>query len=120
MSGQAGGCAGHAGLPGEVRTALLGALDRLGPALDRLRTATAEPDAADRPCEICPICALIAVLRGERSELAVRAADHAAGLVAVLRAALDEGVGAPGAADESAPRNESAPMRTVQHISVHR
>ena len=120
MSDRTGGCDGHAGLPGEVRTALLGALDRLGPALDRLRTAAQEPDSADRPCEICPVCALIAVFRGERSELAVRAADHAAGLVAVLRAALDEGVGAPGAADESARRNRRAPMRTVQHISVHR
>lgn len=125
------GCNGHTGLPDEFRTMALAALDRLAPTLERMRVeqaAAGEPgvaaagqdNAADRPCAVCPICAVIAAWRGERSELAARVVDHAAGLLAVLRAALDEGVGAPAAADESAPRHGPSAPRPVQHISVHR
>lgn len=113
------GCPGHGGLPAEFRTLLLGALDRIEPALERLRAAGEGPVPDERPCEVCPICALIAAWRGERSELAVRAADHAAGLVAVLRAALDEGCGGPAPTDDGPPPG-GRPGRPVQHIGVHR
>jgi hypothetical protein len=90
------GCAGHENLADELREYAGGALDLLEPLVDRIREQ--EPDeSAPEPvvCASCPVCALITVLRGGRSELAVRLAEHAAGVLAVLRAALDEGIGAP-------------------------
>jgi len=90
------GCPGHANLAEELRDYAEGALDLLEPLVDRVRDQ--EPDeSAPEPvvCASCPVCALITVMRGGRSELAVRLAEHAAGLLAVLRAALEEGIGAP-------------------------
>jgi hypothetical protein len=110
----ADGCGGHAGIGEDLRELALTALDRIDPVLDRLRSEP--PDDAPQMCDSCPICAVIAALRGERPELAVRLAEHAAGLVAVLRAALDDGARAPAAADET----ERPPARRVQHITVER
>lgn len=120
------GCDGHASLGGDVRTVLLGALDRLAPLLDATTTDGAEPGGATTggattegsgtrsSCTSCPICAVLAALRGERSELLVRLAEQATGLIAVLRAALEED--AP-PAPAPAP---SAPSRRVQRIPVER
>jgi hypothetical protein len=64
----------------------------------------------------------MAVLRGERPELAVRAAEHASGLLAVLRASLAE---RPRSAEPEAesgaaePAEEPAPER-VQKIALRR
>ncbi|HEX4226263.1 MAG TPA: hypothetical protein VHZ97_28130, partial [Pseudonocardiaceae bacterium] len=75
---------------------LLGVLaERAEPWLTRLATASdgTAPDGTEHTpatCGWCPLCAGIAVLRGERPELAVRAAEHASGLLAVLRASLAE------------------------------
>ena len=41
-------------------------------------------------CAACPLCALMAALRGERPELVQRLAEHLGGLVTLLRSALDE------------------------------
>lgn len=115
MTGTTGSCRGHAGLSTELRTLVLGALDRFAPALDRVRAGPAT--AAAETCAVCPVCAAIAVLRGERPELAVRLAEQVAGLVAALRAALEEGgPAAPG--PEQSPA--SPPQRTVQHIKIDR
>jgi hypothetical protein len=113
----ADGCGGHEGIGEDLRVLAMAALDRIDPVLDRLRTAGGEPvsDASDT-CASCPICAVIAALRGERPELAVRLAEHAAGLVAVLRTALEEGAPAPAAADAA----ERPPARRVQRIRVER
>ena len=113
----ADGCGGHEGIGEDLRVLAMAALDRIDPVLDRLRTAGGEPvsDAPDT-CASCPICAVIAALRGERPELAVRLAEHAAGLVAVLRTALEEGAPAPAAADVA----ERPPARRVQRIRVER
>jgi hypothetical protein len=115
----ADGCAekeggGHEGIGEDLRVLALAALERLDPVLDRLRS---EPDA-DPPetCASCPICAVIAALRGDRPELAVRLAEHATGLVAVLRAALETGGPAPAAPDVT----ERPPARRVQRIRVER
>ncbi|TWF74135.1 hypothetical protein FHX44_1114 [Pseudonocardia hierapolitana] len=110
----ADGCGGHEGIGEDLRVLALAALERLDPVLDRLR---AEPES-DPPetCASCPICAVIAALRGERPELAVRLAEHATGLVAVLRAALEAGGPAPAAADVT----ERPPARRVQRIRVER
>jgi hypothetical protein len=131
---------GHAPLAEELRACLSGALDLFDALVERIR----EQIAAEAPpgqvvCTACPVCALIAVLRGERSELAARLADHASGLVAVLRTALYEGAGIPGGGSTPAPppaprpHSESAPPsprfggtrvgdrrteRAVQHIPI--
>jgi hypothetical protein len=108
-----GGCGGHAGLPGELRAVLLLALERITPVLDRVAT---EPATGAASCANCPVCAVLAALRGERPELAVRLAEHATGLVAVLRTALEEGDPAP----RAEPARPTHPARTVQHIRVER
>ena len=70
----ADGCGGHEGMGEDLRVLAMAALDRIDPVLDRLRT---EP-VTDAPetCASCPICAVIAALRGERPELAVRLAEQ--------------------------------------------
>lgn len=110
----ADGCGGHEGIGEDLRVLALTALDRLDPVLDRMRSEPA--DDAPEMCASCPICAVIAALRGERPELAMRLAEHAAGLVAVLRAALQDGAGAPAPADV----DDRPPARRVQRIRVER
>jgi hypothetical protein len=109
----ADGCGGHAGIGDDFRVLALAALDRVEPVLDRLRREP--PDDAPETCASCPVCAVIAALRGERPELAVRLAEHAAGLVAVLRAALEDDSPAPAADVTDRP-----PARRVQRITVER
>ncbi len=94
------GCAGHDGLADELREYATGALDLLEPWLAQLRDRPADP-ATPEPasCAVCPLCAIIAVLRGGRSELAVKAVEQLGGLLAVLRAALEEGARAGAPAD---------------------
>ena len=117
-------CGAHAGLGEELRALVLTAIDRIGPALDRLRDEASDSPA--RPtgstCAVCPVCAVIAALRGERPELALRLAEQAAGLLAALRAALEEGgpAGAPEAGPPPPEEAPSQPARRVQHIRVDR
>ena len=136
------GCGGHGGLSVELRDLAVVALDRLEPVLDRLR---AEPDAAGagpdgagpdgagpsadgpsadgrgaaRICASCPVCAVLAALRGERPEMAVRLAEQVAGLVTVLRAALDE-ERPPRPSGPADPPPEHATDRTPGGRTVHR
>ena len=74
-------------LTDELRLLLDALADRAQPWLNRM---AAEADGKHLPstCEWCPLCAVLAMLNGQRPELAIRAAEHAAGLLAVLRAAL--------------------------------
>jgi hypothetical protein len=110
------GCTEHAAVGEELRALAVAALDRVEPVLERMRS---EPAASGTgTCAACPVCAVIAALRGERSELAARMAEHAAGLVAVLRAALEEG--APTPADPPAPAPQPPPARRVQRIRIDR
>jgi hypothetical protein len=62
---------------------------------------------------------VVAALRGERVELAVRLAEHLSGLLAVLRTALDEGSGDPEPAPDPSPPSEPE-RRVVQRIPVAR
>lgn len=112
----AGGCDGHGGLAGELRALAVTVLDRIEPALDRMRRE--EPECAGATCAVCPFCAVLAAVRGERPELAVRLADQAVGLVEVLRTALIEGAGAPTAGEPAAPDPPAGPR--VQRIPVER
>lgn len=118
-----GGCGGHSGMPAELRAMALQALDRLDPLLERVRSEP--PTAAGATCAVCPLCAIIAALRGERPELAVRLAEQAVGLVAVLRAALEEGGPTQDPAPQDpAPQDPAAQpgsrVRTVHRIRVDR
>lgn len=105
------GCGTHAGLGTELRAVAVLLLERIGPVLDRAR---AEGGAApsSSTCSVCPVCAVVALLRGERPELAVRLAEHAAGVLEVLQSTMD----APAGPQAPPP----APARRVQHIHVER
>jgi hypothetical protein len=113
---------GHGHVGGELRSdfreLLLDTIDRVGPILEAARTGT--PDASHATtCAVCPVCAVLAALRGERTELSIRLAEHASGLLAVLRAALEEGdpAGSPSPASQPPTRPSGRP---VQHIPVVR
>jgi hypothetical protein len=80
-------------------------------------------------CGWCPLCAVVAVFKGERPEFAARLMEQAAQLVALLRAVLadrwepEAGVHMPGF--EPAPKTpvaEDMPVGAsrVQHITVRR
>ncbi|WIY07136.1 hypothetical protein QRX60_25980 [Amycolatopsis mongoliensis] len=83
----------------------------------------AKPDAS--ACGWCPLCAIVAVVRGERPEFAARLLEQLAQLVALLRAVLadrwepDEGVHMPGFRPAPRPADSPASAR-VQHIAVRR
>jgi hypothetical protein len=115
------GCAGHAGLGAEVRGIAVAVLDRLEPALERIRAGEPGEPADDgaATCGICPVCAVLAALRRDHPELAARVAEQAATALAVLRAALEEGdpVAGPDAPPPAAPPE---PTRRVQRIPVER
>ncbi len=113
---------GHDHVGGDLRSdfreLLLDTIDRVGPILEAARTGT--PDASyAATCAVCPVCAVLAALRGERTELSIRLAEHASGLLAVLRTALEEGdpAGSPPSTPPSPPRPSGRP---VQHIPVVR
>lgn len=96
----------------ELRLLLDALAERAEPVLNRLAAGEHE-EHTPATCGWCPLCAAMAVLRGERPELAVRAAEHAAGLLAVLRTALAETRGTP---DTQHQNREDR----VQHIPVRR
>lgn len=118
---------GDAGPPADLRTLALLALDRLDPLLARLRAAEAAgttSDSAPRPSgDPCPLCTALAVVRGERPEIAGRLAEHGAAVVAALRDALAAPpADAPadssnGGATDRATTSSTSP---VQHIPVDR
>lgn len=116
------GCAGHAGLGAEVRGIAVAVLDRLEPALDRVRAGGAA--APDGTCGVCPVCLVLGAIRRDHPELAERVAEQAASMLAVLRAALEEGDPAPGPATDPAAAAPTGPApdpaRRVQRIPVER
>jgi hypothetical protein len=76
----------------ELRLLLDAVADRAGPWLDRVAASSHEEhaellDQRDDP-GWCPLCAVLALIRGEPSELASRSLERAADLVALLRAVL--------------------------------
>ncbi|SEQ67869.1 hypothetical protein SAMN05216188_104280 [Lentzea xinjiangensis] len=102
----------------ELRLLVETAAERVQPWLHRVAEA-GDGSHAPETCGWCPLCNGAALLRGDRSELAAKAAEHAAGLIAVLRAALRE----PGGGPSPAPPGADAPADTgqrVQHIKVVR
>lgn len=69
-------------------------------------------------CGWCPICAVAALVRGDRPELTSRLADQLAGLVELLRESLAEHRHADPAADAARP--PAAEETKVQRIEVRR
>ncbi|MFJ7217032.1 hypothetical protein [Amycolatopsis sp. NPDC098790] len=84
----------------------------------------AKPDGS--ACGWCPLCAIVAVVRGERPEFAARLLEQLAQLVALLRAVLadrwepDEGVHMPGFRPAPRPPADASVSVRVQHITVRR
>lgn len=113
-------CGTHGAIPEDLRVTAVALLDRLRTATeamsDSLQATGVDPGpGAAGSCTACPVCALIAVVRGAL-ELVTRLADHATGLLAVLVALLEEA--APPARRES--RRPQGSGRSVQRIVVHR
>ncbi|WNV83559.1 hypothetical protein [Umezawaea sp. Da 62-37] len=98
----------------ELRSLIDVAAERAQPWLQKVATAgEAGAEHTPQTCGWCPLCNGAALLRGDRSELASKAAEHVSGLITVLRMALGE----PGAAPEPEPATEEP---RVQHIQVVR
>lgn len=112
-------CAGHDHVATELRALALAVLDRLQLALERTRAdETGASSSQPSPCLACPVCAVLAVLRGERPDLLARLAEHATGILTVLRAALTEETSATGRPPAGEP--EPHGTRPVQRIRVER
>jgi hypothetical protein len=99
----------------ELRLLLDAVAERAGPWLDRVA-------ASESSCGSCPVCAVVALVRGEPNELAARGLEHAADLVALLRAVLadrwEPGVPhMPGFTPSGEPHGERP---KVQRIPVRR
>ncbi|HSK61972.1 MAG TPA: hypothetical protein VK935_23265, partial [Actinomycetospora sp.] len=72
----------------EARATASALLDWLGTRVDRGAAgegAPSRPAQSAGPCTWCPVCALVAALRGEQPELTARLAEQASGLMALLR-----------------------------------
>jgi hypothetical protein len=72
----------------EARATASALLDWLGSRVDRGAAgegAPSRPAQSAGPCTWCPVCALVAALRGEQPELTARLAEQASGLMALLR-----------------------------------
>jgi hypothetical protein len=72
----------------DLRVALESLADHAEPLLRKVSDAPAGELPAT--CHWCPLCATLALLRGERPELAVRAAEQGVVMVDLLRAVLGE------------------------------
>lgn len=91
------GDAGHAGhgfdrsaefaeLAGEVRLLLETMLERIEPALRKTALGLGETEWDS--CTWCPVCALAALVRGQRHDVVTAVAEHGTAIVTVLREAL--------------------------------
>lgn len=105
----------------ELRRLALGLLDRVEPGVRTLLTGLREraDGAAEHPptCTWCPLCATVGLLRGERPELAAALAEHAEGLVTVLRAALaPQPESEPGS--EPGPADSGSARPRIQRIDI--
>lgn len=81
----------------------------------------AAPPSQGAGCGWCPLCAIVAVVRGERPEFSARVLEQAAHLVALLRAVLadrwypDGGVHLPGFPPATPPRRRNTEKPRTQN-----
>jgi hypothetical protein len=112
-----------ASLAEEIRLLVEMVVERAAPWLDGVIAAEHGPagestDTAD--CGWCPLCAIVALVRGQRPEFVAHLLDQAAQLIALLRAVLadrwepEQGVHMPGF--QPPPREPKTDR--VQRISV--
>ncbi|RCW44047.1 hypothetical protein DFQ14_105192 [Halopolyspora algeriensis] len=66
--------------------------------------------ASSGTCDRCPLCAAMALLRGDRPELSARLSEHMAAFVTLLRRVLAE-------EGEAAAGNEQASAETAEDLS---
>jgi hypothetical protein len=99
-------------LAGEFRALADTLLERLTPLL--------EGESAPASCANCPVCAVLALLRGERPELAVTLANHAAGVLTALRSLVEEWPEAPAQGEGNGTTRTRPGRPRVQHIPVTR
>ncbi|HEV2782947.1 MAG TPA: hypothetical protein VGX25_26460 [Actinophytocola sp.] len=105
----------------ELRLLLDAVAERAGPWLDRV-AAGAHDEHADLAGAgtWCPVCAVLALIKGESSsELAARSLERAADLVALLRAVLADRW-EPGVPHMPGFRPPPRPSKRVQRIPVRR
>ncbi|MGW0175767.1 hypothetical protein ACWDUM_18255 [Rhodococcus sp. NPDC003322] len=113
--------ADHAALMAELRALANAALDRLEPLLERAADVAAavapergedgaHEDGEDRgsACGWCPVCALVALVRGESHDLLTLVASQLSALLALVRALLDEHDG-HGGPPEGGPDGDTTP-----------
>ncbi|TDV40402.1 hypothetical protein [Actinophytocola oryzae] len=98
----------------ELRLLVEAVAERGGPWLDRV--ASAEVSGS---CAWCPLCAAVALVKGEPNTLAGRGLDAAADVVALLRAVLADRW-EPGVSHMPGFTPEERPSPKVQHIPVRR
>lgn len=126
----------HNPLSEELRLLLNLLADYGEPWLDRVAGVPGkDSNTVPATCNWCPLCAIAALIRGDRSELAARTAERMAMLLGQLRIALTE-VAARSSGESwdtsggarpdeepvarSRPRQGAAPTGRVQHIQVRR
>lgn len=124
------GCAAHGRISEEMRLLAEQLLEGIEPWAQRIRDGLAQPEgvAPAATCTWCPVCAVVGLLRGERPELAARLAEHAVGLLAVLREVLasppggtdDGGTDSGGATNDAARAATPSPRPGVQRVPVRR
>jgi hypothetical protein len=103
-------------LTAELRALAEALLEKVQP---WLVTAAQQPAAsAADACGWCPVCALVAGLRGESTELGRRLAEQGSGVLTAVRTLLEEHDGATHAAGRPAPA-EPAPVQVLR-IPVRR
>lgn len=94
--------------------------ERSAGATEKVRALAEELDsglAVDAPeCRYCPLCQLIALLRGERPELTARLVEIGTALLLAVRSTVDTGGDGHAHADSSADPERAA--RKVQQINV--
>lgn len=109
----------------EIRLLVEMVVERAAPWLEGI-VAAGHGSPAEKPgsdCGWCPLCAVVAVARGQRPEFAARLVEQLAQLVALLRAVLadrwdpEHGFHMPGFTPEPKPEPQPRAGR-VQHIPV--
>ena len=96
----------------EARATATTLLDWVGTRVDGAATARAgapRPPQSAGPCTWCPVCALVAALRGEQPELAAHLAEQASALLVVLRLLLQSHAHEHPAAPRAAAAPEPGP-----------